>query len=87
MEKLPIATPTGTQERRYAHNANDEETVFFHLQDATHEFTMGLKDILKCVKIAEKKGMIPALPKMFWHTMASHYIEFREYYKSLEDED
>ena len=53
-KKLPVAKLTG---RITKYNSKDifssnDETVFFHLRDSVHEFTIGLKDILRCLEFA-----------------------------------
>ena len=81
------AKPTMDVFRSYDDKRESEETVFFLLQDSSHEFTMGLSDILKCVQLAEKEGFVPLLPKDWWSTVANSYVDFREYYTPSEDED
>lgn len=87
MSRIPISTPSGEIIRHYDVNATDEETVFFHLVDTSHEFVMGLKDILKCVKMAEKQGLIPELPGSWWDMISEDYIDFREYHEPPKDEE
>ncbi len=81
------AIPTGKVDKHYDHISEDEETVYFHLQDSSHEFKMGLKDILKCVKIAEEYGYVPSLPFGWWNSISNNYIEFRIYNEPPDDED
>ena len=50
-----------------------EELAYFHLKDSVHEFTMGLSDILKCLKFAEEEGITPQLPCGWWCEMAAFY--------------
>lgn len=83
MEKLPEAKPTTKVDRIFS--GESEETVFFHLQDTTHEFTMGLRDVLACVKYAEQKAYIPHLPIDWWNTIATTYHELGEYNITPED--
>lgn len=42
------------------------ENVVFLLKDKNHEFSMGLSEILKCLKFAETEGEIPPIPPSWW---------------------
>lgn len=42
------------------------EHFYFHLKDSVHEFTIGLGEIIKCLKFAEDKGIVPKLPDDWW---------------------
>ena len=79
-EKLPTATPTGKITKDFNPIKDVEEKVFFHLQDSTHEFTMGLKSILQCLKFAEDENVIPKLPQDFWSAMYGEYHGLYERY-------
>lgn len=85
MKDLFQARPTMDTHRSYSDES--EDTIFFHLQDISHEFTMGLGDILKCVQLAEKKGFVPPLPDEWWNDVSDTYIDFRKYNEPPEDED
>ena len=86
---IPIAKPSETIDVDYSSPLweNEGEAVFFHLQDSSHEFRMGLRDILKCIKVAEEQGIIPSLPKTWWDDLSSTYLEFREYNEPPKNED
>lgn len=49
------------------------EKYYFHLRDNVHEFTMGLSDILECLKFAETEGIVPPLPLDWWAGIAGIY--------------
>ena len=49
------------------------ESLLFHLKDSTHEFTIGLIDVLKCIKFAEEEGSLPELPPEWWIDVKNHY--------------
>lgn len=50
-----------------------EEHYYFHLKDTSHEFTMGLKEILLCLLFAEDEGLIPKAPENWWSFLYSTY--------------
>ena len=50
-----------------------DDTVYFLLQDSTHQFTIGLSDILACLKFAEEEGEVPKLPGDWWSTLSMIY--------------
>ena len=50
-----------------------EEMYFFHLRDSEHEFVMGLKEILQCVRFAEDEGIIPKAPDEWWTFLYGTY--------------
>ncbi|MEG2106764.1 MAG: hypothetical protein RRY79_08285 [Clostridia bacterium] len=41
---------------------NCDESMVFAMQDNYHEFSLGLRTILKCLEIEEKEGYVPKLP-------------------------
>lgn len=51
----------------------DEELVYFHLQDSVHEFMIGLGDLLDCLKFVEREGFIPPIAKEWWWQLAALY--------------
>ena len=46
--------------------SNCFEEYLFHLKDSHHDFTIGLIDILRCLKFAEENGAVPELPTDWW---------------------
>ena len=50
-----------------------EERAYFHLKDSTHEFLLGLNDLLKCVKFAEDEGLVLNLTVEWWLAMDAEY--------------
>ncbi len=46
--------------------ANCEEELFFAMQDNEHNFSLGLRTVLHCLKLAESNGNIPPLPSKWW---------------------
>ena len=81
---IPNATFTGRFERQYDLDKYND-TAFFHLKDTAHEFTMSLRDVLKCIKQAEENGLVPKLPQNWWDSVSSHYNEFTTYDELAED--
>ena len=53
-------------------SVNEEEMVFA-LQDRHHKFSMGLPTILQCLRMAEREGGVPKLPKDWWIQVARRY--------------
>lgn len=49
------------------------EDTYFLLKDSVHEFTLGLSDILDCLKYAEAKGLVPPVPVPWWISLAGMY--------------
>ena len=88
-KKIPAAKPTG---RITEYNSKDifssnDETVFFHLRDSVHEFTIGLKDILRCLEFAENQGAVPRISRKWWDLKACDYIDFIKYNEPPDDKD
>lgn len=42
------------------------EELVFAMRDHSHEFSLGLSTILRCLAIAEKEGYVPQLPSDWW---------------------
>lgn len=53
-----------------------KDALYFLLQDSVHQFTIGLSDVLSCLKFAEEKGEIPELPQSWWIQISDLYPEF-----------
>lgn len=82
MEK--IATPTGDVVKDM--DVNREEYLFFLLKNKTNEFTIGLRDILECLKFAEEQGEVSELPQEWWWKMSEVYPGLERYVDVPEDE-
>ncbi|MDR2457225.1 MAG: hypothetical protein LBD41_01920 [Clostridiales Family XIII bacterium] len=50
-----------------------EEKVFFLLKDNYHEFSIDIITILKCLRFAEEKLLIPELSIDFWIDVKNRY--------------
>lgn len=59
-----LATPTGDVYKNW--DIREDEKIYFLLQCKENEFTIGLGDLLECLKFAEEKGEVPALPCDWW---------------------
>lgn len=64
-----------------------DEMLYFHLQAQGVEFTLGLSDILACLKFAEREGIVPQIPVSWWCEMYGIYPELEEPCDVPEDED
>lgn len=49
------------------------ESLTFQLKDSKYEFSIGLLDILKCLKFAEQQGTVPSIPYEWWNEVQTHY--------------
>ena len=49
------------------------EPLLFAMQDRHHKFSIGLLDVLKCLKVAEDEGYVPPLPDNWWLQIDSNY--------------
>lgn len=65
-KRLPVAKTEGFIADD---NPEKEEHFYFHLKDSAHEFTMGLGEIIRCLKFAENEGIVPELPDDWWSAM------------------
>lgn len=79
-KELLVAVPSGKITKDFDPIKDADEKVFFHLQDKTHEFMMGLKDILQCLKFAEDENLVPTLPEEWWSAMNGIYPGLNERY-------
>ena len=66
---------------------DSDELLYFHLRSKETDFTMGLSDILECLKFAEKEGMVPELPEQWWNKMYRTYPELQEPLEVSENEN
>lgn len=56
---------------------NCDEDIVFAMSDKYHEFSIGLRTILRCLKIAENEGSVPPLPTEWWISIAHrHGLQF-----------
>ena len=53
--------------------SNCAEDFLFHLKLREENFTIGLRDILKCIHFAEKQGAVPPLPFEWWLDVETHF--------------
>lgn len=56
--------------------------LYFEMEDSVHRFTIGLKEILECLKFAEEENEIEPLPQSFWIGAFNRYPDMykgREY--------
>lgn len=42
------------------------EEYYFKMEDNYHEFALGLTDVIFCLAIAEKEGVIPPISEDWW---------------------
>jgi hypothetical protein len=52
------------------------EELLFAMRDAHHEFSIGLRTILQCLRLAEQEGNVPPLPIQWWNLIASRHGMF-----------
>ncbi|SDP01787.1 hypothetical protein [Desulforhopalus singaporensis] len=58
---------------------NCDERLIFSLRDDHHEFSLGMRTILECLKFAEEQGEIPKIPRKWWNKISvRHGIISRE---------
>lgn len=57
---------------------DSDELLLFHLKAQEKEFTLGLSDILECLKFADRQGIVPPIPGAWWRTMSEVYPELEE---------
>ena len=62
---------------------DSDELLLFHLKAQEKEFTLGLSDVLECLKFAESEGIVPPIPGAWWLTMSEVYPELREIAKEI----
>lgn len=49
------------------------ESYLFSLRDNDHEFSIGLIDILRCLKFAEEQGAVPPISEKWWIDVVDRY--------------
>lgn len=54
-------------------NPEEKDWIWFGLKKGDIEFTMGLSEILACLKFAERVNEIPPLPQDWWHMIEGIY--------------
>ena len=47
--------------------------LLFLMEDSVHKFTISLKEIAECLKVAEENNEIEPLPQGFWNQMHNRY--------------
>jgi len=52
---------------------NCGENLVFAMQDKHHKFSIGIEDVLICLRIAEENGAVPKLPKDWWVDIITRY--------------
>lgn len=62
MEKNSV--PTGDVIKDW--DIREDEKIYFLLRSEKNKFTIGLGDILECLRFAEKEGEVPKLPVEWW---------------------
>lgn len=65
---------TGEVEKLHCDNCSEE--YLFFLKDAFHEFSLGLVDILECLRFAEEQGAVPNLPPEWWININKRFPNF-----------
>ena len=80
-----LATPTGDVYKNW--DIREDEKIYFLLQCKENEFTIGLGDLLECLKFAEEKGEVPALPCDWWADMMTIYPQLCDKVEVPDDED
>lgn len=63
-----------------------EEYLFFLLKNKSNKFTIGLGDVLECLKFAEEQGKVPELPEDWWYKMSTIYPRLESYVNIPDDE-
>ena len=58
------AVPTGDVIKDW--DIREDEKIYFLLRSEKNKFTIGLGDILECLRFAEKEGEVPKLPVEWW---------------------
>ncbi|KAB1440345.1 XRE family transcriptional regulator [Pseudodesulfovibrio senegalensis] len=49
------------------------EELVFAMQDKHHDFSIGLRTILQCLRLAEQEGNVPPLPTDWWNKIACRH--------------
>lgn len=62
----------------------ERDQYYFQMQQGEHDFLVGFKDLLRCVRLLEQMGEIPAIGEKWWLQMATLYgndilmLEYKE---------
>lgn len=83
MEKT--AVPTGDVIKDW--DIREDEKIYFLLRSEKNKFTIGLGDILECLRFAEKEGEVPKLPAEWWEKIWSMYPQIQELAEVPEDNE
>lgn len=49
------------------------ESYLFSLRNKDHEFSIGLTDVLRCLRFAEEQGAVPPISGQWWIDVIDHY--------------
>jgi hypothetical protein len=50
-----------------------DEELLFAMQDNFHQFSLGLRTVLYCLRVAERRGHVPPLPDGWWAQTAMRH--------------
>jgi len=73
---MEIAKVTGEAVQNEINDGNfvvERDQLYFALKSDSGEYLLGLSDILRCLKVAEKIGELPELPKGWWTSVRILY--------------
>lgn len=79
------AIPTGDVVKDWS--IREDEKIYFLLRSGENTFTMGLGDLLECLRFAEKEGEVPKLPTEWWGRIWSMYPQIQELAEVPEDNE
>ena len=79
------AVPTGDVIKDW--DIREDEKIYFLLRSEKNKFTIGLGDILECLRFAEKEGEVPKLPVEWWGKIWSMYPQIQELAEVPEDNE
>ncbi|MEZ6855078.1 XRE family transcriptional regulator [Halodesulfovibrio aestuarii] len=54
------------------------EEIIFAMEDNFHQFSIGLRTILQCLKVAETEGHVLPLPAQWWTDISNRHKMFEE---------
>lgn len=97
-DKDKIAIPTGTaiqDDETFQSEGGfvpERDQYYFEMQQNEHNFLIGFKDLLTCLRLLEKMGEIPEIGEKWWLQMATLYgndvlmVEFTENHRRKHNE-
>lgn len=68
------ANHTGMVKQNDCVECNEE--LLFAMRDRHHTFSLGLRTVLQCLRLAEEEGNIPSLPPDWWNSVANRHGAF-----------